>query len=175
MPIRHDVAVERRRPVEIRYSVSLDGEWTPDVVGVHINSLAEDRSVALRRDGVGNWMVGDEVLEALTGATDIDFAWTPATNTIPIRRLDLESGESAKIDTIYVPFPDREVVRRSQTYERLAAHRWRCRPGDFEVDMTTDEDGFVVACPGLGRLCGRTGARCRPKSRQPPVHVASGP
>ena len=33
----------------------------------------------------------------LDGCPDVDFGWTPATNTVPIRRLGLEVGETASI------------------------------------------------------------------------------
>jgi hypothetical protein len=135
-------------PVEIRYSVNLSQDWTALTVGVHIRAPDEDRSVALVRREDGSWLVGDDTIDAFAGASDIDFAWTPATNTIPIRRLDLEPGQSATIQAVVIPFPGRDVERRTQTYERLAPRRWRYGSGDYETDLTTNEHGFVVAYPG---------------------------
>lgn len=135
-------------PVEIRYSVNLSADWTTTSVGVHIRAPSDDRSVALVRRDDGTWLVGDDAIDAFSGADDADFAWTPATNTIPIRRLDLAPGQSATIEAIVIPFPGRDVERRTQTYERLAPRRWRYRAGDYETDLTTNEHGFVVAYPG---------------------------
>ncbi len=135
-------------PVEIRYSIALTGQWVTETVGVHVRGPQDERSVALRADGRGNWSVGDEVVEDLTGAVDVDFAWTPATNTIPIRRLGLETGDRADVQVIHVPYPDREVARRSQSYERLGPRRYRLTSGAFETDLTVDDDSLVVQYPG---------------------------
>lgn len=136
------------RPVEIRYSVALDAAWFPRVVGVHVTTSAGDRSVALTSDAAGTWEAGGDAVPALDGAVDVDFGWTPATNTIPIRRLGLEVGESAEVTAAYVPFPERAVTVRRQTYERLAERRFRYTSGDFTADLTVDGAGLVTAYPG---------------------------
>ncbi len=137
------------RPVEIRYSVALDAQWRTRIVGVHVRTPEEARSVALRADGDGGWEVGGKPVPDLEGAVDVNLAWTPATNTIPIRRLGLDVGKSAQISTAFVPFPDRTVSARTQSYERLAARRYRFTSGDFAADLTVDGDGLVTAYPGL--------------------------
>ena len=136
------------RPVEIRYSIALDADWTTRIVGVHIRTPHENRSVALRSDGDGNWEAAGDPVPGLSGAVDIALAWTPATNTIPIRRLNLEVGEVGNVSVASIPFPERDVVARSQTYERTAARRFRFTSGDFSTDLTVDEHGFVTAYPG---------------------------
>ena len=135
-------------PVEIRYSIALDGNWQTETVGVTVRGPDDERSVALRADGRGDWSAGDEVLADLRGATDVDFAWTPATNTIPIRRLALEVGSSAAVAAIHVPYPNRDVGLRSQTYERLSPRRYRFTSGAFETDLTVDDQGLVHQYPG---------------------------
>src|SRR5712664_99467 len=37
---------------------------------------------------------------------DIDLAVTPATNTLPIRRLNLEVGQSQEVTAAWLKFPD---------------------------------------------------------------------
>ena len=135
-------------PVEIQYSVALDHGWRTTTVGVHVRGPGDDRSVALCTDGSGTWTVGEEVVAELQGATDVDFAWTPATNTTPIRRLRLDQGASAAISVVHVPYPDRQVSLRSQTYERLGPRRYRYTSGDFQADLTVDDHGLVRNYPG---------------------------
>lgn len=136
-------------PVEIRYSVAVDERWRTRIVGVHVRTEAENRSVALRCDGAGNWEVGGHPISELEGAIDVDLAWTPATNTIPIRRHRLAVGESADTRVVFVPFPGREVTAKQQSYERLAERRYRYTSGSFSADLTVDEHGLVTAYPGL--------------------------
>lgn len=137
------------RPVEIRYSITLDGQWRTRIVGVHVRAPGDIRSVALRSDGEGSWEVGGEPVDDLAGATDIDLAWTPATNTIPIRRLALDVGEHAATTVAFVPYPERVVERRAQSYARLGDRRYRYESGDFSTDLTVDDAGLVTLYPGL--------------------------
>lgn len=136
-------------PVEIRYSVALDHGFATRIVGVHVRAGDDNRSVALRSDGEGTWEVGGEPLDDLAGALDVDLGWTPATNTLPIRRLALEVGDSAEIAVAYIPFPERVVATRRQTYTRTAMRRYRFESRDFAVDLTVDEHGLVTAYPGM--------------------------
>ena len=82
----------------------------------------------------------------LDGCTDIDLGWTPATNTVPIRRLDLPVGESATISASWIRFPEFDVVKNDQTYERLAHDRWRYRSGPYDFKLVTDiASGLVLS------------------------------
>jgi hypothetical protein len=135
-------------PVEIRFSVVLDSAWTTTTVGVHVRTGTGDRSVALTTDGAGMWQVGNDEVAELSGAVDVDFGWTPATNTIPIRRLNLDVGAAAETRVVFIPFPDREIESRTHRYERLAERRYRFQSGDFETDLTVNEHGLVTTYPG---------------------------
>lgn len=132
-------------PYEIRYSVVLDDEWRPATVGAHVQGPGADRRMALTTDGTGGWSVTDQPVLELFGATDVDLSWTPATNTIPIRRLGLEVGESASITVAKIAFPEHDIERVIQHYERLSDHAYRYRSGSFTADLTVDEHGLVTA------------------------------
>lgn len=134
-------------PVEIRYSITLDAQWRTRIAGVHVRAPTENRSVALRSDGAGNWEAEGRAVPELSGALDLDLSWTPATNTIPIRRLDLPVGGAATTSVAFVPFPEREVELRQQHYERTAERRYRYTSGDYSTDLTVDENGLVVVYP----------------------------
>ncbi|MDH3500511.1 MAG: putative glycolipid-binding domain-containing protein, partial [Acidimicrobiia bacterium] len=99
--------VEDRAPHEIRYTVVTDATWRPITVGINVQGGANDRTLALSGDGEGTWSVGDAPVLELYGATDVDFGFTPGTNTLPIKRLGLEVGESAQITAIRIDFPER--------------------------------------------------------------------
>ena len=80
---------------------------------------------------------------------DIDLGWTPATNTIPIRRLKLEVGETSSITAVWVRFPELDVVRNEQRYTRLASDRWRYQSGDYDFELVTDAaTGLVLVYGG---------------------------
>lgn len=135
-------------PFEIRYSVMTDGAGATTVVGAHVQGPGNDRRLALTSDGAGTWSVGDEPILDLFGATDVDLGWTPATNTLPILRLGLAVGESAQITVAMISFPEHEVERRTQTYERLDESTYRYASTTFEGTLTVNDDGLVTEHSG---------------------------
>jgi uncharacterized protein len=86
---------------------------------------------------------------------DVDLGFTPATNTLPIRRLGLEVGEAAELAVAWLRWPTLRVERAEQRYERLARDRYRYSSGDFEADLTVDEHGLVVEYEGVWRAVAR--------------------
>ncbi len=135
-------------PVEIRYSILTDPAWRTRVVGVHFQAASGNRRLALRGDGEGNWTSGDEARPEFAGAVDVDLAFTPATNTLPIRRLDLDVGETAQITVLRVDAVAREMALVGQRYTRLDADHYRYEAGEFAADLTVDQEGMVVDYPG---------------------------
>jgi hypothetical protein len=77
-------------------------------------------AISLRSDGDGRWWKETgEPLAALAGCLDVDFSATPFTNTLPIRRLGLQPGESTEIAVVYIDAPSLDVVSIRQRYTCL--------------------------------------------------------
>jgi hypothetical protein len=135
-----------------RYRVALDAAWRTRSVEVAVIGGA---SRSLTGDGEGRWR--DDAgagLRDLDGAIDIDLAASPFTNTLPIRRLELEEGEARDIETVYFSFPDLAVSRDPQRYtclEQGRLYRFASRDSDFTRDIEVDRHGLVVTYPGLFR------------------------
>jgi|SRR5580704_10752796 hypothetical protein len=133
-------------PCHIDYDVLCDSEWKPRSCSISVTLPMHVRTIALTSDHPGRWEINGEAADDLTGSSDIDLGWTPATNTVPIRRLDLDVGETALIDAAWVRFPELDVVANEQHYTRLASDRWRYRSGDYDFELVTDEaSGLVLA------------------------------
>ena len=131
-------------PHEIRYSLVLDSGWNTLTVGAHVQGPDGDRRMALTGDGSGAWSVTDQPVIELFGAMDVDLTWTPATNTIPIRRLDLDIGEKGIVSVARISFPEHDIAKVTQHYERLDEDTYRYRSGDFEAALTVNEHGLVT-------------------------------
>jgi uncharacterized protein len=117
-------------------------------------STASGQALRLDGDGQGNWRVDARPAPALQGCIDIDIQATPFTNTLPIRRLPLETGESATISVVYVNVPGLEIERLSQRYTALEAgrlYRFEALDTGFQADLPVDADGLVLDYPGLFR------------------------
>ena len=139
------LGAEGGAPVRIEYRVFADPAGL--TTAAHIRDLRgfETRTIALERDAKGNWRVDGTVVRGLKGCTDVDLGCSPSTNTLPIRRLQLAIGKPHKIQAAWIRFPELAVVKAAQTYTRLDEFTYRYASGDFEADLTVDDDALVMA------------------------------
>src|SRR3954468_21566534 len=103
-------------PCHIEYTVAIDGQWRPTEARAAIATPSGVRQITLQSGPIDEWKLDGVTAPSLGNSHDIDLGWTPATNTIPIRRLNLEIGESASIAAAWVRFPELDVVRNEQQY-----------------------------------------------------------
>lgn len=62
----------------------------------------------------------------MNGAIDIDLGWSPSTNTLPIKRLNLEIGQSSgELIAAWVRFPELTLQPLPQEHIRLAERQYR--------------------------------------------------
>ena len=132
-------------PVRIEYRVLTDADGM--TTAAHVRDLRgfEQRTLTLERDAKGNWTVDGAKVRGLKGATDVDLGCSPSTNTLPIRRLHLGVGASKTIKAAWVTFPELTVVKADQTYSRLDEFTYRYSSGDFEAELTVDDENLVAA------------------------------
>lgn len=101
----------------------------------------------------------NRILPDLAGCVDVDIAITPATNTLPIKRLRLQAQESKDILAAYVPLPNQVGA---DFLPRPAEQRYTClTPGrlyrydglvrGFTAELEIDEAGLVLDYPGMFR------------------------
>lgn len=128
---------------EIRYTVLTDNEWNTTTVGAHVQGPNGDRRLALQCDGAGSWAVSDSPIVGLFGAVDVDLSWTPATKTLPIRRLQLDVGTSDEVTVAHVEFPGHDVSRRNQIYMRTGELTYRYESDGFEAELFVGPGGLV--------------------------------
>jgi hypothetical protein len=135
----------------LSYRIAIDAAW-------HVREMsvvtANGRELRLESDGVGTWRRAGLSDPALSGCIDVDLQATPFTNTLPIRRLDLQTGQSAAIPVVYVNVPSLAVERLNQRYTALEPGRLVRFEGldtGFTADLPVDPDGLVTDYPGLFR------------------------
>ena len=135
-------------PCHIDYSVTVDRQWRPGQARATITTPSGTREIVLRSQHGAGWEVNGELMARLDGCPDVDFGWTPATNTVPIRRLGLEVGEAASITAAWVRFPELDVVASEQRYRRLAIDRWQYTSGEYDYQLVIDPDTGLVLSYG---------------------------
>lgn len=131
-------------PSEIRYHVDLDPGWRTRQAEVTVDVHSGRRTITFVPLGDGSWNVDGTHSEPLDECVDVDFSFTPATNTLQVRRLGLEIGESRTLPVAWLTFPALTVQPLVQTYTRLAADRWRYGDEDVTAELVVDPDGYVL-------------------------------
>lgn len=147
----HGVAVGARggAPYGLTWRVETDRGWNTTALWL-MNT--DGVSIALASDGAGNWRADTAEgprLPEFAGCIDVDIAATPFTNTLPIRRLGLDVGESARIRVLYVPVPSLEPQVVEQRYTRVAPRLWLYEGlfRGFQAELEVDADGIVLDYP----------------------------
>ena len=139
------LGAESGLPLRIEYRVIADGAGL--TTAAHVRDLRgfEQRALTLDRSAKGVWSVNGKVDRKLKGCTDVDLGCSPATNTLPIRRLRLGVGASQTIQAAWVRFPELTVTRGAQTYTRLDEFTYRYESGTFAAELVVDDDGLVAS------------------------------
>ncbi len=140
----------RHRTLGFDYEISCGRGWETKQVDVNVRSSLEGQSMRLEVDRRKRWFVNSREQVNLRGCFDVDLLWTPATNTLPIRRLSLKTGQSQRVIAAWVRFPELEVQPLSQTYSRVAKNRYRYESATgFVAELVVDTHGLVVDYPRL--------------------------
>jgi hypothetical protein len=138
---------------KLRYVIECDDEWRTDWAVIEGDVGGTPVRFSLESDGDGNWTMNNSPVPDVDGALDIDLGFTPATNTLPIRRLALAVGESAAVRSAWLRFPELRFEPLEQTYTRETAQTFRYRAmvdGEpFAARLDTDPFGRVVRYEGL--------------------------
>jgi hypothetical protein len=132
-------------PVRIEYRVMVDARGSTTAAHVRQIRGFEQATVALVRDPRGGWTVNGLRASALKGCADVDLGCSPSTNALPIRRLRLAVGSSRTVNVAWLRFPDLDVVKAAQTYERLDEFTYRYSTPTFAAELTVDEQGIVAS------------------------------
>lgn len=143
------VLAEKGVPCLAEYSVETDPHWLTRETRILLRRGGASQSLVLRADAQRRWWRGDEEVTSFRGCTDVDLAFTPATNTLPIRRLSLEVGQAQDVTAAWVRMPDLSLVPLPQRYTRLGptTFRYESGGGSFVADVETDELGLVTRYP----------------------------
>ena len=116
----------------------------------------EDVKLDLSVDADCRWQVNGVAKPAVDGCIDLDLNFSPSTNLLPIRRLNLEVGRQAEVKAAWLRFPSFELEPLSQVYERLGEikYGYSSRGGDFVAELTVNRVGFVTVYPQLWEVEG---------------------
>jgi hypothetical protein len=141
------------RPCVLEYRVVCGPDWrtlSAQVAGWLGNTAVE---VELRVDA-GQWRLNGALCPAVDGCLDLDLNFSPVTNLLPIRRLDLAIGQEAPVAAAWLRFPSFALERLDQLYRRTGetSYRYESGGGAFVADLHVNAAGFVVDYPGFWQV-----------------------
>ncbi len=160
-----------------QWSLETTHGWVTRCLTVSVQGSDWSRDLELSRSDDGIWSssvrsvgkpglpppgIADPTLFA--EALDCDLGLSPATNTMPILRLDLLTSEKAPADETqltmaWIDLPSLQVLPSTQVYTPVrallpdhdAVVLYSSGSRGFAAELTVDKDGLVVDYPGLAR------------------------
>jgi uncharacterized protein len=154
------LALAGNAAAEARYEIACDQLFRTRRANVLLRDSTGERTLKIEaRDG--RWFENGRENQTVNGAIDIDLGWSPSTNTLPIRRLNLEIGQtSGEFSAAWVRFPELTLQPLPQEYFRLAdrQYRYSSRGGAFVANLLVDDDDLVLDYEGFWRRIRSTDA-----------------
>jgi hypothetical protein len=113
----------------------VSGWVADDLVDIEISVDAERR-----------WWIGGDERPEVAGCVDVDLNFSPSTNLLPIRRLNLEVGQEADVRAAWLRFPSFTLELLDQRYRRTGEllYSYESGGGAFSADLRVNETGFPV-------------------------------
>jgi len=136
---------------EAKYEIVCDRSFRTRRANVSVRDATGERTLQIATES-GRWYENDRENQTVRGALDIDLGWSPSTNTLPIKRLQLEIGQtSGEFMAAWVRFPELTLQPLSQEYVRLAERQYRysSRGGAFTANLLVDDEDLVLDYEGF--------------------------
>lgn len=148
------VFAEGGSPACLRYRVDCGEGWRTRRATVEGWVGARRVEVEIAAAADRRWTLDGRHVPIADGCLDLDLAFTPATNLLPIRRLALAAGAEAAAPAAWLTFPELALERLEQTYRRSgeATYDYAAHGGSFRRALTVTSAGFVSLYPGLWEL-----------------------
>jgi hypothetical protein len=138
------------------YSLATDEACVVQRLTVRTIRATGEQHVTLTRSEEGVWLVDYGQSAERTnfdGALDVDLAFSPLFNALPIRRLGVHHDVARhELPVVFVALPDLDVHRVFQTYRTVSLGETAVvgiSSDSLEVELTVDADGLVLKYPGL--------------------------
>ena len=147
------------------YSLATDETGVVQRLTVRTIRAQGEQSVSLTRSEEGIWLVdrvgqgASTVRTNFSGALDVDLAFSPLFNALPVRRLGLhraaaphDTSRQHDLPVVFVSLPSLEVGCDWQTYRTVAVGETTVvsfATDVFTAELTVDTDGLVLDYPGL--------------------------
>jgi hypothetical protein len=140
-----------RIPCRLDYQIVCDSRWhtrSARVGGWVGNSLIDVEIVV---DFDQRWLLNKTDCPEVAGCVDLDLNFSPSTNLLPIRRVELAIGEEAEVRAAWLRFPSFTFEPLTQRYRRTGenTYRYESGGGGFVTELSVNEAGLVTKYPSF--------------------------
>ena len=134
-----------KQPTRLEYEVKCDETWTTLSATVRGRVGTRDVDVRIVRHADGSWDLNDQRCIVVSGCLDVDLNFSPSTNVLPIRRLNLSIGQKAQVRAAWLRFPSFALEPLEQSYHRLGERlfRYESDGGKFVAELEVSEAGLA--------------------------------
>jgi hypothetical protein len=143
-----------QQPCRLDYLVVCNAGW--QTVSGKVTGWVGNETVELELsiDSAHRWRLNGTESPAVMGCIDLDLGFSPSTNLLPIRRLDLALGQEVEVRAAWLGFPNFTLEPLEQLYCRLdsTTYRYESARGIFVTQLQVNAAGFVTYYPDLWQL-----------------------
>lgn len=145
------VFMHDRQPCSLDYLVVCDTGWK--TISGRVSGWIGNEAVQIELlvDSNRHWQLNGRACPEAAGCIDLDLAFSPSTNFLPIRRLDLDIGQEAEVRAAWLSFPSFTLEPLEQLYRRIgvSAYRYESPGGSFVAELQVNAAGFITLYPNL--------------------------
>jgi hypothetical protein len=145
------VFTHERQPCCLNYLVVCDSQWQTRSARITGWVGAETIELEILVDSAQRWRLNGNERSEVRGCMDLDLNFSPSTNLLPIRRLNLPIGQEAAVRAAWLRFPGFSLEPLEQHYRRVdaTAYRYESAGGQFVTQLQVNASGFVTRYPGF--------------------------
>lgn len=135
----------------LTYAVECDAQWRTRSARVNGSVGFDELAFDIEKTPGGDWLLNGVSQAKAQGQVDLDLGFTPATNLIAIRRLDLRPGVERIARAAYYLEFTLELDIIEQTYRRIDATTlaYASPAHGYAAELQVAPIGFVTEYPGL--------------------------
>jgi hypothetical protein len=142
------------QPCRLDYLLKCDSQW--QTVSGNISGWVGNEVIAVDTsvDSARRWYLNGEKCAEVTDCIDLDLNFSPLTNLLPIRRLNLAIGQEARVRAAWLRFPSFKFEPLDQIYRRIetSTYQYESAGGSFVATLEVNDVGLVTHYPNFWRV-----------------------
>lgn len=138
-------------PGRLDYVVHCDRGWKTSSASIEGYVRNKTIGIQVEVNDSRDWIINGRVQSDLRGCLDIDLAFTPATNTLPIRRLRLGAGDSMTTRAAWLKVPEFRFSALDQQYSQTSEseYLYQSPNNSYSALLSVNSAGFATSCPEM--------------------------